>query len=68
VHRIEMPVDVFEIITEIVAAEIATAAVKSELKMFVAQQVKTMGADFIGLAENLGCFVRQMFAQQLRAL
>src|ERR1700686_2723574 len=54
VHRIEMPVNIFvveTVITEIVAAEIGTAAVKSEFKMFVAQQAKTMAANLIGLAQ-----------------
>ena len=49
-----MPVDVLEIgttgmVTEIVTAEIATAAVKSELEMFVAEQAKTMAANLIRL-------------------
>ena len=54
VHRIEMPVDVFEmgttgIASETVTAEMATVAVKSELEMFVAEQAKTMAANLIGL-------------------
>src|SRR5208337_3562964 len=57
VHGIEMPVDV-----------IAVATVGSEGKIFVAQQPETMAANLIGLAKNFRRFVRQMFAQKLRAL
>ncbi len=59
VHRIEMPVDLFGV---------ATAADRSEVKIFVAQQPKTMAANLIGLAQNFRRLVGQMFAQQLRAL
>ena len=63
VHGIEMPVNIF--VFEIVATEIATAAVKSELEMLVTQQAKTMAANFISLAHNLGRFIGKMFAHQL---
>ena len=51
-HRIEMPIDVS-----------ASATVESEGKILVAEQSKTMAADLIGLAQNFGCFVRQVLAQ-----
>ena len=61
VHGIEMPVDLFRI--DVFAIATGTIAGKSEVKIFVAQQPKTMAANLLGLAQNGVRFAGQMFAQ-----
>src|ERR1700689_3807585 len=48
--------------------EIAAAALNREVKILVAQQSKPMPTNLLGFAQNVRCFVGQMFAQQLRTL
>src|SRR5208337_3869326 len=55
-------------VSKIDVFEMPAAAVQSEVKIFVAQQPKTMAANLIGLAQNFRRFIGQMFTQQFRAL
>ncbi len=44
------------------------AAANSEVKILVAQQPKMMAANLIGLTQDPGYLLGQMFAKQFRAL
>ena len=50
-HRVEMPVDGFGI---------AVGAIRSEAKILVTQQAKTIPSDVIGLAQDCSRLARQM--------